>query len=104
MCTAKVKVIMFRTYCTPLYTSHLWFNYCKYSMNRLTVAYNDAMRMFLRISRYMSASQMFAELLVPACQAVCRNLMFKFIIRLYRSENSIISYLVCPGKSDIRYS
>ncbi len=73
-------------------------------MNRLTVAYNDAMRMLLRIPRYMSASQMFTELRVPACQAVCRNLMFKFIINLDRSENSIICYLVCPAKSDIRYS
>ncbi len=71
-------------------------------MNRLTVAYNDVMRMLLRIPRYMSGSQMFAELPVPACQAVCRNLMFKFI--LDRSENNIISYLVCPAKSDIRYS
>ncbi len=101
------KVNMFRTYCTPLYTAHLWFNYCKYSMNRLTMAYKDAMRMLLRIPRYMSASQMFAELQVtqvPACQAVCKNLMFKVITRLYRYENSIISYLVCHAKSDIRYS
>ncbi len=45
---------------------------------------------------------MFTELQVSACQAVCRNLMVKFIIRLDRSENSIISYLVCPAKSDIR--
>ncbi len=50
-------------------------------MNRLTVAYHDAMKMLLRIPRYMSASQMFEELRVPACQVVCRNLMFKFIIR-----------------------
>ncbi len=73
-------------------------------MNRLAVAYNDAMRMLLRILRFLSARQMFAELRVPACQIVCRNLMFKFIIRPDRSENSIINYLVCPAKSDIRYS
>ncbi len=41
---------------------------------------------------------------MPACQAVCRNLMFTFIMRLDRFENSIISYLVCLAKSDIRYS
>ncbi len=46
----------------------------------------------------MSASQMFTERRVPA------NLMFKFIIGKDRSENSIISYLVCPAKSDIRNS
>ena len=73
-------------------------------MTRLTVAYNDAMIMLLKVPRYMSASQMFAELHVPACQAVCRNLMYKFITRLDKSENCIISYLVNPTKSDIRYS
>ncbi len=45
-------------------------------MNRLTVAYNDTMRMLVRIPRYMSACQMFAEFLVPACQAVCRNVIY----------------------------
>ncbi len=73
-------------------------------MNRLTVAYNDAMKMLLRIHRYMRASQMFAELRVPTCQVVCRNLMFKFITRLDRYEKSIISYLVSSAKSDVRYS
>ncbi len=62
------------------------------------MAYKDAMRMLLRIPQYMSASQMFAELRVPAYQVVCRNLMFKFITRLDRSENSIISYLVSPPR------
>ncbi len=62
MCTPEVEVNLFRTYCTPLYTAHLWLNYCIYSMNRLTVAYNDAMRMRLKIPRYMSASQIFEEL------------------------------------------
>ncbi len=42
----------------------------------MQVAYNDTMKMLHRIPRYMSASQMFAELQVPACQAVCRNPMF----------------------------
>ncbi len=62
ICTPKVKVKLFRTYCTPLYIAHLWFNYCKYNMNRLTVVYNDAMRMLHRLSRCMSAREMFAEL------------------------------------------
>ncbi len=109
MCTTEVKVChiciyLFRTYCTHLYTANLWFNYCKYSMKRLIVAYNDTKKTFLRIPRYMRASQMFAAHQVHACQAVCRNLMFTFIIRLDRSENRIISYLVCSAKSDIRYS
>ena len=47
---------------------------------------------------------MFADLHVPACQAVCRNLMYKFITRLDKSENNIISYIVNPAKSDSLYN
>ena len=104
MCTPDVKVSLFRTYCTPLYTAHLWYNYRKYSMQRLTVAYNDAMRMLLKVPRYLSASQMFAELQVPACQAVIRNLMFKFICRIEKSTNSIISALVDPVSCSNRFT
>ena len=104
MCTPDVKVNLFRTYCTPLYTAHLWFNYFKYSMTKLTVAYNDAMRFLLQVPRYLSASQMFADLHIPVCQAVCRNLMYKFITRLGKSENCIISCLVNPAHSDTVYN
>ena len=60
------------------------------------MAYNDAMRLLLRIPRYFSASQMFAELNVPACQAVMRNLMYRFIRRVDNSVNCIINVLVNP--------
>ena len=103
MCTADVKANLFRTYCTPLYTAHLWWNYRLYSIRRLNVAYNDIMRLLLRLPRYHSASQMFANINVPAFQAVVRNLIFKFICRLDKSENVIIQGLVKVGKSDLRF-
>ena len=104
MCTPDVKVSLFRAYCTPLYTAHLWCNFRKHSMKRLTVAYNDAMRLLLRVPRYVSASQMFAELHVPACQGVIRNLMFKFISRIEKSNNCIINVLINPVISSTRFT
>ena len=104
MCSPDVKSALFRAYCTPLYTAHLWSNFKKSSLHRLTVAYNDAMRMLLRVPRYFSASQMFAELNVPACSAVLRNLMYKFIQRVDVSENSILKMLVNPSYSSLRYT
>ena len=47
MCTADVKAKLFQTFCTPLYTAHLWWNYRLYSLRKLTVAYNDIMRLLL---------------------------------------------------------
>ena len=104
MCSPGVKATLFRTYCTPLYTAQLWCNYRCYTMKKLNVAYNDAMRMLLRVPRYMSASQMFAYMQVPACQAVIRNLVYKFMCRLDKSENNIINVLVDSTKSVTRYT
>ena len=102
MCTADVKVNLFRTLCTPLYTAQIWWNYRMYSIRKLNVAYNDIMRLLLRLPRYHSASQLFANVGVPAFQAVIRNLIFKFITRLDRSENAIIQGLV--RESDLRFT
>ena len=104
ICSTEVKVTLFKTYCTPLYTAHLWSRYRKCSMKKLTVAYNDCMRILLRVPRFLSASQMFVNMQVPTCQAVLRNLMYKFICRLDKSENTIINVLVNPAKSDVRFS
>ena len=51
MCTVPVKVSLFRSFCTPLYTGHLWCRYRQESIRRLTVAYNDCMRLLLRAPR-----------------------------------------------------
>ena len=104
MCSRNVKVILFRAYCTPLYTAHLWYKYKKASLTRLTVAYNDVMRMLLRIPRNSSASRMFADVKTPACQAVIRNLVYKFMVRIDSSENHVIDVLVNPLRGSLRYA
>ena len=106
MCTYDVKVSLFRAYCTPLYTAHLWCKYTKTSMSKLTTAYNEAMRRLLRIPRNddYSASGMFVRARVPACEGVIRNLIYKFMQRIEKSRNSIINVLVDPTKSSTRYT
>ena len=64
MCTPGVKLTLFMTYCSPLYTSRLWWNYKLSSIRKLYVAYNNGLRILLNIPRYhngvnYSASQMF---------------------------------------------
>ena len=103
MCTDGVKLSLFRAYCTPLYTAHLWSDYRRSSMRRLQVAYNDAMRILLRRPRWSSASEMFVTAGVNTLQALLRNLMYKFICRLNVSQNVIIKLLVNPCCSDVRY-
>ena len=39
MCSTDVKVKSFRTYCSSMYTSQLWWDYKSASMSKLIVAY-----------------------------------------------------------------
>ena len=79
MCTDNVKIALFKTYCTPLYTAHLWCRYTSAKMKKLQVAYNDAFRIFLKLPRWTSASEMFVTSNVSTFHAVLRNFMFKFM-------------------------
>ena len=74
MCSEDVKAQLFRTFCTPMYTAHLWRNYSSSSMRKLNVAYNDVMRMLLGLPRFQSASQMFMCCRVRDCRATIRNI------------------------------
>ena len=102
MCSVEVKIQLFRSYCTPLYTSQLWWDYTKTSYQKLNVAYNDALRILLNIPRYTSASHMFVSCDLPTLDALRRNLIFSFVKRLDISENSLVKELVNQNNSDIR--
>ena len=82
MCSGPVKCSLFRTYITPLYTSQLWSNFKKRSMQRLKVAYNDAMRLLLGVPRWHSASPLYVFTGVSTCEVLLRQLMYGFMCRL----------------------
>ena len=103
-CSPEVKVSLFKAFCTPLYTAHLWYRYKASSMHKLKVAYNDALRLLMRVPRWNSASQLFVNLGVPTCHALLRNLMYKFMCRLDKSVNTIIVFLTNPAMSSNRFS
>ena len=102
-CSEEVKVNLFRAYCTPLYTAPLWVNYKKESLRKLKVAYNDALRIFLKKPRGGSASQLFCNYGLTTFQALLRNLMYSFKCRLDGSLNEVITVLVNPRHSSVRY-
>ena len=104
MCTNNVKIALFKAYCTPLYTSHLWCRYSKENMRKLQVAYNDAFRIFLKLPRWTSASEMFVTNNVPTFHAVLRNFMYKFMGRLMKSDNALIMAVTDVTRSDTRYN
>ena len=93
MCTDEVKVSLFRAYCTPFYTAHLWCKYRTAKLRKLQVAYNDAFRILLKLPRWTSASTLFVTSNVPTFHALLRNLIYKFMCRLLQSKNEVIMSL-----------
>ena len=81
---------VFRTYCMPMYSAHLWSNYSKSSCNKIRVAYNNAFRLLHGIRRYVSARlcQIYAN--IPTFDAYTRNCLCGFYRRIGLSENLII--------------
>ena len=84
MCSGTVKVTIFRSYCSSLYTSQLLWKYKVNSIRKLYVAYNNAFRMLFMLPRDCSASGMFAVHNVMSCPALVRKLVFGFSILLFR--------------------
>uniref|UniRef100_A0A8C6PWR0 Reverse transcriptase domain-containing protein n=1 Tax=Nothobranchius furzeri TaxID=105023 RepID=A0A8C6PWR0_NOTFU len=104
MCSDPVKVSLFRSFCTPLYTAHLWCNYSKVVMKKLQVAYQDAFRILMKLPRWTSASHMFVVSNIPTFHALLRLFMYKFICRLSLSANAVVRALPSLTYSDTRYS
>ena len=104
MCSISVKISLFKAHCTPLYTAHLWCRYRQNSMRKLTVAYNDCMRLLLKAPRSSSASHMFVSVGVPTCPAVLRNLMYRFMCRASEAVNNIIAVLTNHERSSVKFS
>ena len=90
MCCMYVKLALFRCYFLPMYTAQLWWNHTKYTINRLLITYHNVLKMCLGLSKYESTSMLCVLTNTLCCQAVIRNLIFRFICRLQKSSNAIL--------------
>ena len=90
MCSLDVKLALFRSYCTPMYTAQLWWNHKKCSLNRLCITYHNVLKMSAGLSKFESTSLLCTLSNMPCCKAVIRNLVFRFMCRLYSSDNILV--------------
>jgi hypothetical protein len=96
MCTEKVKIKLFVTYCSQFYCAHLWkFNRSNKKYNKLRVAYNNVFRFLLCLprdeeGRPCSASCMFMNRKVKSFEEILRNVVFRFQSRLKHSNNELV--------------
>ena len=90
MCSIGVRLALFRSFCSPMYTSQLWWNYKKCTMKRLLITYHNVFKMSISMSKYESTSVLCTVYNVLRCQAVIRNLVYRFMCRLQASNNSLV--------------
>ena len=72
-CSIAVKIVLFNSYCTPLYCSYLWMEYKKTTFSKLRVAFNNAYRRVFGILNRSSASSMYANYNICNFEAILRN-------------------------------
>ena len=94
MCTESVKITLFRSFCTSLYTCELWCQYRSESLRKLCVAYNNVFRFLCREPRNCSASHMFVSRGLPTCNMLIRKSIYAFMTSTKRSCNSILQNIV----------
>ena len=94
MCTENVKIALFKSYCTTLYTSTLWCKYRRESLRKLCVAYNNIFRKLTHQARDCSASQMFVSRQLPTCKMLIRRNVYGFMLNVQKSSNLILNSIV----------
>ena len=75
MSSLDVKLTLFRTYCSPMYTAQLWWNYKTSTITKLQIAYHSTFKMFLGMSKYERSTRYLCTLFDIQCrQSVIRKL------------------------------
>ena len=86
MCSTEVKIVLFKSYCTSLYTAHLWSNYIK---------------LFIGLSKWEHKWPICVGHDIPYGLVLMKNYPCKFICRLDESPNIIIKAIT---NSDCKYN
>lgn len=93
-CSPDVKCLLFKTFCTSMYCSPLWFKSNVAVRNKIRVAYNNSLRRLLAIPCRSSASEMFVSLNIPSFGELLRKNVYGFMRRLLACSNCFIVAIV----------
>ena len=89
-CSDDVKVTLFQTHCSSMYSAYLWSRYNQSSLRKLTVAYHGVLKKFLNFPRSTSNSLLFVFYGVPTFQELIRKYIYSFRDRISNSDNALI--------------
>ena len=100
-CSEDVKICLFKSYCTSLYTAQLWVNYRLAVYHKFVVCYNNSFRWLMGLQKSCSASNMFVQSGVLSFQELFRKIVYRFLCRVQKSKNELLCKL---NNSDIQNS
>ena len=93
-CSDDVKTLLFNTYCSNLYGSHLWTSYKKVTLQKLKVTYNNALRKLFGLRWDCRASAMYVDRGLIGFDALRRKYMTGFMERLRLMDNTLVRCLI----------
>ena len=93
-CSPDVKCCMFKSYCSTMYCSSMWFDSTVTAMRKLKIAYNNGLRRILNLPKYNSASEMFVNLNIPSFDELLQKFVYSFKSRIQDSCNSLVNGIV----------
>ena len=88
--SVDLKCYLFKTYCSIIYCSALWFNSTKTALTKLKIAYNNSLHRLLGLPKYHSASEMslHVNLGILLFGKLLRKFVFSFKTQITVSHNS----------------
>ena len=96
-----VKNVLFRSFCTPMYATQLWYNFRTSCMQRFRVAYNFGCRALYNLPWRASVCSHQVQCNIPTFEGLLRKNTYLFLERCRKSNNIWLRALM---QSDCLYS
>ena len=81
-CSDDVKCMLFRSFCTNMYCSPLWFNSTSSNIKKLKTSYNGALRRLLLIKNHIALALCLEHMEFLLSLNCCANIFIIFLIKL----------------------
>ena len=92
--SSDLKCCVFKSYCSTMYCSSMWFDSTVTSTRKLKIAYNNGLRRILNLPKYNSASEMFVNLNIPSFDELLQKFVYSFKSRIQGICNSLVNGIV----------
>ena len=97
MCSVPVKLKLFNSYCSSMFTPHLLWNDKKMYVTKLQITYHNILEMNIGLSKYESTSATCTFTNTQSWLSTIRNRAYKCVCRLNKSDNALIKALLASS-------